>query len=186
MRYVAVVSLWIALALSGTIPSSWAGDKPVRVSDEWCGFSLSIAKSWVREGLHGSVALPGTVRCAWSRGDSSFVVYVQETEAEDPRKMLDWRVAEAKRFADKILAQEVRTIAGMRAMWVIAQGKGRGRTIDGRGDKQIVQHWVAVPRENDVVILLLTCPAPEYEESEKTFAAAVASLTLSGSQTKQQ
>src|SRR5260370_41438660 len=142
MRYVAVVSLWIALALAGTISPGWAGDKPIRVSDEWCGFSLSLPKSWVREGLNRFGHLPGTVRCAWSRGNSSFVVYVQGTEDEDPRKMLDWRVKEAKRFADKILAQEVRTIAGMRAMWVIAQGKGRNGIIDGRGDKQMVQHWV--------------------------------------------
>lgn len=186
MRRFVVMSLYIGLALTATIRSTWASENPDRVGDEWCGFSLSVPKPWARAPF-SDFTVDGTLRSAWrGGGESSIVVFLQEPgEAVDPQEMLDESVAELKKDpAVKIIAQEVRTVAGMRAMWLVVQGKGTGGIIDGKGEVETVQHQVAVPREKDVVNLLLTCPAGDYDQSKKSFGAAVDSLKLSGSQAK--
>src|SRR5437870_6141443 len=117
MRYLAVISVCIGLAFTATTDPTWAGEKPDRVSDEWCGFSLSVPKPWARAPFSG-LTVPGTLRCAWRSGrdDSSIVVFLQEPgEASDPRTMLDESVAQQKKdLAVKVHAQEVRTVAGIR------------------------------------------------------------------------
>jgi hypothetical protein len=158
------------------------------VADEWCGISLAVPKPWARAPFSDFI-VDGTLRCAWRGGGlSSIVVFLQEPgETVDPQEMLDESVAQQKKdLAVKVIAQEVRTVAGMRAMWMVVQGKGTGGRILGKGEVETVQHWVAVPREKDVVVLLLTCPAGDYDQSKKSFGAAVDSLKLSGSQPKQQ
>jgi hypothetical protein len=167
-------------------PSS-AQESDDRVADEWCGFSLSVPNPWARAPFC-RYTVPGTLRCAWSaRDDSSIVVFLQEPGgAADPRVMLVGNIASYDGLAVKVHAQEVRTVAGMRAMWLVVQGKGTGGTIDGEGPLETVQHWVAIPREQDVVVLLLTCPADDYDEFQKSFGAALQSLKLTGSQTKRQ
>lgn len=188
MRRFVVMSLYIGLALTATIRPTWAGENPDRVGDEWCGFSLSVPKPWARAPF-SDFTVDGTLRCAWrGGGESSIVVFLQEPgEAVDPQEMLDESVAQQKKdLAVKVIAQEVRTVAGMRAMWMVVQGKGTGGRILGNGEVETVQHWVAVPREKDVVVLLLTCPADDYDQFKKSFGAAVDSLKLSGSQAKSQ
>jgi len=71
-------------------------------------------------------------------------------------------------------------------MWLVVKGKGTGGIIDGKGQVETVQHWVAVPREKDVVVMLLTCPAGDYDQSKKPFEVTVQSLKLTGSQTRRQ
>ena len=58
----------------------------------------------------------------------------------------------------EITASEVKTVSGKKAMWMVATGKGTGGTLTGQGDVDTTTHWVAVPREKDIVVLLLTCP----------------------------
>src|SRR5207237_2576257 len=128
-------------------------------------------------------------RCAWTGpGGSSLLVFAQEPGAAvDPRSMLDSSAASQRaNLGVEVLTQEVRTVGKMRAMWLAIKGKGTGGAIDGTGDTETVQHWVAIPREKDVVVLLLTCPAADYERSKASFSAAVESLKLSGAQTEQQ
>lgn len=183
--WVLAVCLVLALATAPPVP---AADGPEKVTDEWCGFSLTVAGPWTRTTLKG-YAVPGVLRCAWTApGDSSLLVFVQEPGAAvDPRIRLDGSAAAQKaNLGVDVLAQEVRTVGKMRAMWLALKGKGTGGALDGKGQTETVQHWVTVPRDKDVVVLLLTCPAADYERTKRSFNAAVESLKLSGSQTEQQ
>lgn len=167
-----------------------AADKEAKtVADDWCGFSVAVGEPWRRAPFRG-YTVPGATRCAWAgpKG-SSIVVFLQEPGvAVSPRVMLDGSVAafEKDKSVAKVSTQEVRAVAGMQAMWLVVSGKGNGVALDGKGDVPTTQQWVAVPREQDVVVMLLTCPAADYPELRKSFEAATDSLKLSGSQTAEQ
>jgi hypothetical protein len=167
-----------------------ADDGLDRVNDGWYGFSLAVPKPWVRSAPENFRVFDTLIpRFAWaSRGPSALIVVVREPgTADDPRAILD-AIATAKRdeLGCEVMVQEVRTVAGMRAAWLVVKGKGTGGRIDGKGNTDTVDHWVAVPRLKDVVVLLLTCPAADYEQTEKSFEQVLSSLKLSGSQTKEQ
>jgi hypothetical protein len=71
-------------------------------------------------------------------------------------------------------------------MWMVVEGAGTGGTIDGKGAISTTQQWVAIPREKDIVVLLLTCPSKDFPSNQKTFQEAIESLKVGGVQTKEQ
>ena len=181
-----LVSSAIVLACLPT-GSSAEGDGKA-ISDEWCGFSVSVAEPWQLAALSGYTA-PGAIRCAWAGpNNASIVIFIQEPGvAVNPRVMLDGSVkAQKDKLGATVSVEDVRAIADMQAMWMVVSGKGSGGAIDNKGNVKTTQHWVAVPRERDVVVVLLTCPESNYSRLQKSFEAAVASLKLSGSQTAEQ
>ena len=130
-------SVMISVACLGfftTLPTTAWANEPDKVSDEWCGVSLAVPKPWARAAFKG-YAVPGVLRCAWAgKGTSSLLVFVQEPgTAVDPRAMLDASTAAQKaKLGAEVIAQEIRTVGGMRAMWMAVKGKGTGGAIDGR------------------------------------------------------
>ena len=143
----------------------------------------------VAAGALGGYRVPGAIRCAWSGPNrASIVIFLQEPGvAVSPRVILDGSVkAEKGKLGPTVSVETVRTVAGMQAMWMVVSGKGNGGAITAEGDIDTTQHWVAVPRERDVIVVLLTCPAADNARLQKSFESAVASLKLSGSQTAEQ
>jgi hypothetical protein len=187
-RFSSITLLSSVILLACAAPGSSADGDGKTISDEWCGFSVSVAEPWQRAPLRGYTA-PGAIRCVWSGPNgASIVIFLQEPGAAiSPRVMLDGSV---KAYKDKLGAtvsvESVQAVADMQAMWMVASGKGNGRDIDGKGDIETTQHWVAVPRERDVLVVLLTCPTADIVRLRKSFESAVASLTLRGSQTAEQ
>ena len=71
-------------------------------------------------------------------------------------------------------------------MWLVVEGDGTGGSIDGKGSVKTTQHWVAIPREKDVVVALLTSPTSAFPENRKSFEAALETLVVGGKQTAAQ
>lgn len=187
-RFSATILLSSAILLAWAAPGSSAEGDGKTISDEWCGFSVSVAEPWQRAPLRGYTA-PGAIRCAWSGPNgASIVIFLQEPGvAVSPRVMLDGSAkAQNDKLGATVSVEAVRQIADMQAMWMVVSGKGNGGAIDNKGNIQTKQHWVAVPRERDVVVVLLSCPEVDYAGLQKSFESAVASLKLSGSQTAEQ
>ena len=182
----ALVVVGMGLALAS--PGRAADPAPGATADNWVGFSLTVGKPWGKAALN-QYAVPGVARCAWSGpGAANVVVFLQEPgTAVDPREMLDGSVTHlTKAFGVTASVATLRTVGGMRAMDMVVAGKGTGGALDGKGGTDTTQHWVAVPRERDVVVVLLSCPTAEYPELAKSFDAAVASLKIEGTQTAEQ
>ena len=187
-RFASGVLIFSAMLLACPAPSWSAGEQGKTTSDAWCGFSVDVAEPWQRAPLRGHT-VPGVIRCAWSGlNNASIVIFLQEPgEAVSPRVMLDGSVKGLKdTLGANVSVQEIRTIANMQAMWLVVTGKGTGGAIDGIGEIETTQHWVAVPRERDVVVVLLTCPAADYSRLQKSFESALGSLKLRGIQTTEQ
>ena len=151
-------------------------------------FSLSVPAEWKSVGGEG-YTVPGKLRAAFKGpGPSSIVVFVQEPgQAYDARFLLD-ASAEGlqKALKSDIKEKEVREIDGKKAMWLLNEGQGNGGAILGQGDVKTIQHWVAIPREKDIVVLILTCPSEDLPKASKVYDSAIKSLKIGGKQTKEQ
>ena len=83
----------------------------------------------------------------------------------------------------KVIAQEVREIAGRPAMWLLVEGKSpTGSTITGSGEVATRQLWVAIPRNDDepqnILVFLLNTPAADYDARVKEFQQMLETLEL--------
>ena len=175
----------IAATMLSTIACA---DDAKRYVDDKFAYSLVVPRPWAEAPL-ASYTVPGTVRAAWSgEKNASLLAFVQEPgTAISPRLLVD---ESARAMRDKlgceIQSSEVKTVAGKKAMWLVATGKGTGGALDGRGDVETTTHWVAVPREKDILVLLLTCAAADYKKLLPSFEEAVKSAKIDGKQTKEQ
>jgi len=152
-------------------------------------FSLSGPDEWKRATDTSSITVPGEVRCVWSPdGTTTLTVFVQKTHRPtNPRTLLTQSVgAIEKGLGATVPSQEVRDVGGMRAMWMIVNGKGTGAALTANGTVPTAQHWVAIPRAQDVIIFLLTAPQDKFGDLDKTFQGALSSLKVGGTQTLEQ
>jgi hypothetical protein len=174
-------SWWCAMAillcgLTIVLPSiGGAQENPSRFQDPKYDFSISIPEPW-QSADPKSFGVPGTLRKAYSHSDNaSITLFIQLPDQ-----------AIAPRWKATVKEKEVKSVAGKQAMWMVVEGAGTGGTIDGKGAISTTQQWVAIPREKDIVVLLLTCPSKDFPSNQKTFQEAIESLKVGGVQTKEQ
>ena len=156
--------------------------------DEDYDFKVAAPTTWKRANPAG-VSVPGDVCRVWSDGTSStIVVFVQKpNRAFSPRFLLDISVKPMKeKLRCDVREQAVKTVAGMQAMSMVVTGKGTGGALDGEGNVPTSQHWVAVPREKDIICFLLTVPEADFRSAENVFQAMLKTLQVGGSQTQEQ
>ena len=160
-----------------------------KVTPEQMGVSFAAPQGWQPVDPN-SFTLPGDVCCAWKPGElASIVAFVQRPgRAFLPRGLLDETAKAFKNppLSAQVQREEVVTIGGKRAFSLVITAGGNGAAIDGKGAIPTTQHWVAIPREQDVILFLMTTPADKFEENEKTFQAVLNSMQVSGTQTAEQ
>ncbi len=165
-----------------------AADKSYKYSDDKFDFTIVVSPPWKSARLQ-DYTVPGVARAAFAGvSGSSIVVFVQEPGKDfTPRFILD---ASVKGIEEGLGAatqtKEVREVAGKQAMWLVVHGKGTGSAIDGKNDVPTTQHWVAIPREKDVIVVLLTCPTLDFQAHAKSFEQSLKSLVVGGKQTATQ
>jgi hypothetical protein len=157
--------------------------------DQAYDFSMSGPGEWVRATDTSSISVPGEVRCVWSPdGTTVLVAFVQKVKKPtNPRTLLTASVnAIQKGLGATVPEQSVRDVGGMRAMWMVVNGKGTGAALTANGDVPTAQHWVAIPRAQDVVIFLLTAPQAKFGDQDQIFQTALGTLKVGGTQTPEQ
>lgn len=164
-------------------------DQPsVKYTDDKYDFTITVAPAWKSAPLQG-FAVPGVARAAYSgQGGASIVVFVQEPGKDYAPRFLVEESAKGMEQGLKatVKVKEVRAVAGKQAMWMVVEGKGSGAALDGKSEVPTTQHWVAVPREKDIVVILLTCSTADYQQLAKSFEASLKKLTIGGKQTATQ
>jgi serine/threonine protein kinase/WD40 repeat protein len=153
---------------------------PGRHFDSEYRFAISTGDDW-KPAPSEAFTVPGIARASYSRpGGVSLNLFIQETGAYvDP----DWLVnesatAQEEKLSATVREKEVRRIAGRDAMWMIVEGQGNGSAIDGKGPVKTTQQWIAIPREKDVLVALMTSPAGTFESNQKLFLKAIETLKL--------
>ena len=153
------------------------------------GFSLTAPEGWTQATDTSTITVPGEVCCAWSPdGTSTLVVFRQKPKNPvNPRALLNQSVkAFQTSLGATVDAQEVRDVGGMRAMWMIVTGKGNGAAIDGKGTVRTTQHWVAIPRDKDIVIFLMNSPETDYTKNDQVLQGVINTLKVTGQQSPEQ
>jgi len=157
--------------------------------DQSYDWSMTGPDEWVRATETSSVTVPGEVRCVWSPdGTTVLVAFIQKVRRPtNPRTLLTQSVAALQKgLGATAQEQAVRDVGGMRAMWMIVNGNGTGAALSKDGTVPTSQHWVAVPRTNDILIFLLTAPTAKFPDQDKIFQTALGSLKVGGTQTPEQ
>jgi hypothetical protein len=170
----------------GTTPPAQAGPKIVK--PEEIGISFAPPQGW-QQGDPTKFSLPGDICCAWSPDNvASIVAFVQRPGKPLNPKVLLEQSAQALQSAvgADVKTKEIKDIGGMKGFSLVVTAPGNGAAIDGKGSVSTTQHWVAVPRDKDVVIFLMTTPDESFAQNEQVFQGVLSTLKISGTQTPDQ
>jgi hypothetical protein len=158
------------------------------VTPEEAGLSFAPPQDW-KQGDPKGFNVPGNICCAWSPDNvASIVVFVQTVgQPYSPRVLLEQSAqALEKSLGAEVKSKDVIDIAGMRGFSLVVSGNGNGAAIDGKGTVRTTQHWLAIPRDKDIVIFLMNSPEANYEKNEQTLQGIVSSLKVTGQQSPEQ
>lgn len=170
----------------GTAPGTPA--PKTTMTPEQIGISFAPPQGW-QQGDPTKFTLPGDICCAWSPDNvSSIVVFVQKTGKPLNPKVLLEQSAQALQtgVGAQVKTKEVIDVGGKRGFSLVVTAPGNGAAIDGKGTVPTTQHWTAVPREQDVIIFLMTTPDEKFAANEQVFQSLLSSLQVSGTQTPDQ
>lgn len=169
-------------------PGQAAANPPGTLSPTQIGISFAAPQGW-QQGDATKFSVPGSICCVWSPDNiSSIALFVQNSgKPYNPRVLLE-QSAEGlqKSLGAEVRTKEIVTVGGMKAFSLVVSGPGTGAGIDGKGTVRTTQHWLAIPREKDVVIFLMTTPDEKFAANEQTFQSILNSAKLSGTQTPDQ
>ena len=161
---------------------------PNVMTPEQIGISFAPPQGW-QQGDPTKLSLPGDPCCAWSPDNTaSIVAFVQKIGKPLNPKVLLEQSAQAlqKNFGAQVKTKEVGDFGGKRGFSLVVSAPGNGAAIDGKGTVPTTQHWVAIPREQDVIIFLMTTPDEKFDANEQVFQGMLTSLKVSGTQTADQ
>jgi hypothetical protein len=168
-------------------PAPAAPEKKV-ITPEEAGLSFAPPQGW-KQGDPKGYNAPGNICGLWSPDNiASIVVFVQNVgKPLSPRVLLEQSAqALATSLGAEVKTKDVIDVAGMRAFSLVVTGNGTGAAIDGKGTVRTTQHWVAIPREKDIVIFLMNSPDADYQKNEQTLQAILGTLKVTGQQTPEQ
>jgi hypothetical protein len=179
----ALLGMSVALAAQ---PAPKADPQGLHV-DAQAGFHLQPPAGWRPLDPTG-FAVPGTFRAGWAPiGLSSIVVFTVHLENPvNAAFLLKQQQAAARRQHADVSEARQREIAGKQAMSFRFTAAGTGGAVDPQGELATSQHWIAIPHQREILFLLLTAPADEFEGREGDFERLLATLVVDGAQTEDQ
>ena len=142
-------------------------------ADEAVGIRMSAPGFWIRANP-ALLEVPGTILRAWTRdGKATVVVFRRETDrAWSAQELLERAADELESgLGAEVKARELHRFSGLDVVGVVARGSGE----DGM---QHEQHWVLVPRQRDLIVLLLSTPEVSFDADERTFEKMLASVEI--------
>lgn len=142
------------------------------------GFRATPQAGW-RVAPSEGYTVPGKIVKAWtSDGTNSIVAFLQDAGQPVPAKaILDSSAAAMKQAGHQVSLEEVTKMAGRDAMSLKLSGAGSGAAL-GNGSIQTYQHWIAIPKQNRVLVLLLTAPDSTKAAAAKDFEAMAQSVKV--------
>ncbi|HEV8581609.1 MAG TPA: hypothetical protein VGX68_21285 [Thermoanaerobaculia bacterium] len=148
--------------------------------DEALGIRMSAPGWWIRANP-ALLEAPGRILRAWTRDGTTTIVVSRLEAAWRPRDLLDAIAAAMVFLGAEVQAREVHNLKGLRALGLVATGTGESGEAP-----RIKQHWVAVPRERDLLVFLLSTREAVFDSDEKIFERMLAAVEILGPQTPEQ
>ncbi|HEV8581610.1 MAG TPA: hypothetical protein VGX68_21290 [Thermoanaerobaculia bacterium] len=158
------------------------------VKPEEIGISFAPPQGW-QQGDPTKVAVTGDPCCVWSPDNvASIVAFVQRPGKPLNPKVLLEQSAKALQsaFGAEVKTKEVKDIGGLRGFSLVVTAPGNGGAVDGKGTVPTTQHWIGIPRAQDVIVFLMTTPDASFAQNEQVFQGMLNTLKVSGTQTPDQ
>jgi hypothetical protein len=149
-------------------------------ADPALGLRMAAPGWWIRANP-ALLEAPGKILRAWTRDGVTTIAVVRVVPQEAPE---GWSPADLRGHAAAALgllgaevqAWEVHDFQGLRALGLVAASADEGGE-DGGGPRT-KQHWVAVPRERDVLLFLLSTPEASFDAAERIFRKMLATVEV--------
>lgn len=173
-----------AMAESATFENARPQRQQPTFNDNGIGLNVSYpASPWIRGGYElGDFLVPGYSLRIWSAPSSAgttsdgvskhanrLAMFMQFAgRAYAPQELLDLSIPGLTQSGAQVVEQDVREIAGKKAMWLVVQGKSKtGSNLTGTGNVATRQLWIGIPRihngNHNIVVFLMNTPAADYE-----------------------
>lgn len=124
--------------------------------------------------------IPGEIVKAWaSSNGSSIVAFHQQASRPVTAQELLASSAEATRqMHGTIISEEIMTIGATEVMSLQVTLPGNGVAVMPGGSVSTYQHWIAVPKENRVLVLLATAPDASKGATTSAFDEMIQSIAF--------
>ncbi len=161
-----------------TAPAPKANTASAEFIDTDFGFKATTSAAWRAVPATG-IQVPGRILKVWtSDGTNSIVAFVQEAgQPVTAKQLLDSSSAAMKQAGHSVTFEQVVKVSGADAMSLKVTGPGSGAAI-GNGTIPTYQHWIAIPKQNRVLVLLLTSPDATKAEPASGFESMVQGITI--------
>lgn len=148
-------------------------------ADTALGIRMTAPGWWIRANP-ALLDAPGKILRAWTRdGVTTIVVARQDVRKSwSPADLRDHVAAALDLLGAEVQAWEVHEFGGLRALGLVAAGTG-----ESGGETRTKQHWVAIPRERDVLLFLLSAPETSFDAAERIFRKMLATVEIAASAT---
>jgi hypothetical protein len=143
-------------------------------NDAALGIRMRAPGWWIRANP-ALLDAPGRILRAWRKDGETVIAVVRQPAREPwrPEELRD-RTLEMLDFAGaEVQAWEVHNLGGLRALGLVATGTG-----EKGGGPRTTLHWVALPRERDVLIFVLSAPEASFAAAERIFEKMLASVEI--------
>jgi len=147
-------------------------------------FSLKETPTWTSV-APSEVRIPGhEVRRVWRTKAENLVVAatIRLGRSMSPRTLLDLQ----RSLSSQVVVADIRSVGGMQATWLISTVEGLGELLELKSDVSVTQHFVGIPRENDLLVFYLISRADRFQADSKDFEKMLKTLKVEGKQTKEQ
>lgn len=146
-------------------------------ADASLGIRMAAPGWWIRANP-ALLDAPGRILRAWTRdGVTTIAVTLQDVgQAWSAETLRGHTAAALDLLGAEVQAWEVHEFRGLRALGLVAASAGEGGE-DGGGPRT-KQHWVAVPRERDVLLFLLSAPEASFDAAERIFQKMLATVEI--------
>jgi len=158
--------------------------KPRVYVDEDYQVKVTAPLGWYRNDPRNYRAAGEIIRAWTPGGEPLILLYINRPqEPALPLALLDVTAKSASEGMNAdIIEQEIRTVSGKKAAWLVYSGPGNGGSITGTGNILTTQHLVAVPRVTDTVVAMLAAPEKDYPTYRPVFEKFIESLEIGGRQ----
>lgn len=146
-------------------------------ADTALGIRMTAPGWWIRANP-ALLDAPGKILRAWTRDGVTTIAVVRVVRQEvregwSPAELRGHAAAALDLLGAEVQAWEVHEFGGLRALGLVAAGTG-----EGGGGPRTKQHWVAVPREKDVLLFLLSAPEASFDAAERIFQKMLATVEM--------
>ncbi len=143
-------------------------------ADAALGIRMAAPGWWIRANP-ALLDAPGRILRAWTRDGVTAIVVAQQAvlQAWSPGDLRGHAAAALDLLGAEVQAWEVHEFRDLKALGLVAAGTGE----QGEGSRT-KQHWVAVPRERDVLLFLLSAPEASFDAAERIFQKMLATVEI--------